>query len=108
MNCECTQDVFTAQVRLASQAVVVGQHLWLIAGWDPGHKQDGGDILSDLWRLDLNTWQWKQLTHQVCIFEALLSASSGFHGDLSIRGICCRLLPWLLPSFNEPQRRCWR
>ena len=59
---------------------MVGQHLWLIAGWDPGHKQDGGDILSDLWRLDLNTWQWKQITPQACSIKALLSASSGFHG----------------------------
>ena len=43
----------------------MGQHLWLIAGWDPGHKKDGGDILADLWRLDLDTWAWKQITPQV-------------------------------------------
>ena len=43
----------------------MGQHLWLIAGWDPGHKKDGGDILDDLWRLDLETWAWKQITPQV-------------------------------------------
>ena len=43
----------------------MGQHLWLIAGWDPGHKKDGGDILADLWRLDLETWAWKQITPQV-------------------------------------------
>ena len=44
---------------------MVGKHLWLIAGWDPGHKKDGGDILADLWRLDLETWAWKQITPQV-------------------------------------------
>ena len=44
--------------------MAVGQHLWLIAGWDPGHKRDGGDILADLWRLDLDTWAWKQITPQ--------------------------------------------
>ena len=38
--------------------MAVGQHLWLIAGWD------GGDILADLWRLDLDTWAWKQITPQ--------------------------------------------
>ena len=49
------------QVRLAGQAVVAGQHLWLIGGWDPGCKKDGGEILSDVWRLDLQTWEWKEM-----------------------------------------------
>ena len=49
------------QVRLAGQAVVAGQHLWLIGGWDPGFKKDGGEILSDVWRLDLQTWEWKEM-----------------------------------------------
>ena len=43
----------------------MGRHLWLIAGWDPGHQRDGGDILADLWRLDLEMWAWKQITPQV-------------------------------------------
>lgn len=67
-----------AQARLASQAVVVGRHLWLIAGWDPGHNKDGGDILSDLWRLDLETYAWKQITPQVsasCCPHLLWSAA---------------------------------
>lgn len=38
-----------------SQAVVVGQHVYLLAGWDPGSEQDGGQILADVWRLDLAT-----------------------------------------------------
>ncbi|CAL8464640.1 g4175 [Coccomyxa elongata] len=52
------------RVRLAAQAVVVDRHLWLIAGWDPGHKRDGGEILSDLWRLNLSTYQWTQIKPQ--------------------------------------------
>ena len=50
---------------MAAQAVVVDRHLWLIAGWDPGHKRDGGEILSDIWRLDLSTYQWTLIKPQV-------------------------------------------
>ena len=45
--------------------------MWLIAGWDPGHKKDGGDILSDLWRLDLDTYAWKKIAPQVCCLARL-------------------------------------
>lgn len=79
---------------------MVGQHLWLMAGWDPGHKQDGGDILSDLWRLDLNTWQWKQITPQACTIKTVLSASLWLPLDSSIHRICCEPLPWLLSRFS--------
>ena len=44
--------------------MVVGDKLWLLAGWDPGFKQDGGDILSDVWVLDLVTSKWDQVTVQ--------------------------------------------
>lgn len=33
-------------------------HGWLIGGWDPGSQGDGGDILSDVWRLDLASGEW--------------------------------------------------
>jgi hypothetical protein len=61
-QCTLTCTCHAAQERIASQAVVVGGHLWLIAGWDPGHKRDGGEILSDLWRLDLSSYEWEQMT----------------------------------------------
>ncbi|KAK9807704.1 hypothetical protein WJX72_006635 [[Myrmecia] bisecta] len=49
------------RVRLAAQAVVVGNHLWLIGGWDPGHNKDGGAFLDDIWRLDLQDYSWQQV-----------------------------------------------
>ena len=52
-------------MRLAAQAVVVGNYLWLIAGWDPGFNKDGGDILSDIWRLDLSTYEWREIKPEV-------------------------------------------
>ena len=58
-------DVCSLQARIAAQAVRVGSNVWLIGGWDPGSKGDGGDILSDVWRLDLNAAQWTQATLQV-------------------------------------------
>ncbi len=53
------------QARIASQAVCVGDYIWLIGGWDPGSKGDGGEILNDIWRLDLNTWTWSETSVQV-------------------------------------------
>lgn len=50
------------RVRLVSQAAVVENYLYIIGGWDPGHKQDGGSILDDVWKLDLNTYHWSELT----------------------------------------------
>ena len=49
------------QVRIAAQAVVACNKLWLLAGWDPGHKQDGGDILSDIQAMDLATNKWEEI-----------------------------------------------
>lgn len=50
------------QARLVAQAgvCVVGGHVWLVGGWDPAAPGSGGDILSDVWRLDLATWAWTQ------------------------------------------------
>ena len=48
-------------MRLAAQAVVVGDSLWLIGGWDPGFKRDGGEILNDVWVLDLESYAWRQI-----------------------------------------------
>ena len=53
------------QARIASQAVCVRDYIWLIGGWDPGSKGDGGEILNDIWRLDLNTWMWTETSVQV-------------------------------------------
>ena len=54
-----------SQVRLVSQTAVVGNSLYIIGGWDPGHKRDGGDILSDIWKLDLETYAWEEVHPQV-------------------------------------------
>lgn len=64
------------QARIASQAVFVGDYTWLIGGWDPGLKQDGGEILSDVWRLDVKSWTWSMAQVQVCAFSAKLFAPS--------------------------------
>lgn len=48
------------QVRLSGQAVRIGWQLYLIGGWDPGMKQDGGEILNDIWTLDLKTAEWQE------------------------------------------------
>lgn len=61
------------QARIASQAVYVGNYIWLIGGWDPGSKGDGGEILNDIWRLDLKTWMWTEASVQV---EASYSTST--------------------------------
>jgi N-acetylneuraminic acid mutarotase len=46
-------------LRLVSQAVVVGNKLWLIGGWDSSIS--GPDaFLGDVWTLDLETWAWQQ------------------------------------------------
>lgn len=37
----------------------------MIGGWDPGSKGDGGEILNDVWRLDLSTWTWTEANVQV-------------------------------------------
>lgn len=49
------------RVRLAAQAVRVGSEVFVIGGWDPGHKQDGGEFLSDIWALDLASREWRQV-----------------------------------------------
>ena len=72
------------QVRLAGQAVVAGQHLWLIGGWDPGFRKDGGEILSDVWRLDLQTWEWEEMQPR---------ASCGAPYLLDLAPTVCLLLP---------------
>ncbi|KAL3157872.1 hypothetical protein ABBQ32_012283 [Trebouxia sp. C0010 RCD-2024] len=52
------------RARIASQAVCGGQYIWLIGGWDPGSNKDGGEILSDIWRLDTKSWAWSEVhTH---------------------------------------------
>lgn len=48
------------QARIAGQAVRVGWQLYIIGGWDPGFKRDGGEILNDVWALDLKTAEWRQ------------------------------------------------
>ena len=34
-------------------------------GWDPGHKGDGGQILDDIWELDLADYSWQRVRIQV-------------------------------------------
>lgn len=38
--------------------------VWVVGGWDPGHAQDGGTILDDVWRFDLLTHAWTEMQVQ--------------------------------------------
>ncbi|GFR50800.1 hypothetical protein Agub_g13065, partial [Astrephomene gubernaculifera] len=63
------------QPRLTSQAVVVGDELWLVAGWNPAAAAAGGGggvgsdpgsveaqpFLNDVWALDLRSYSWRRL-----------------------------------------------
>ncbi|DBB02916.1 TPA: hypothetical protein ACH3X1_013518 [Trebouxia sp. C0004] len=71
------------RARIASQAVCVGDYIWLIGGWDPGSKGDGGEILNDIWRLDLNTWTWCETSVQTRAQQGrqLLQASASLHAE---------------------------
>lgn len=48
---------------MAHQAVVVGNAMYLIGGWGPALGPDN-QFLSDIWRLDLNTWAWSKVEPQ--------------------------------------------
>ena len=50
----------TPRARLASAGAVASGSAWLLGGWDPGSKGDGGEILSDVWRFDLAKGQWSE------------------------------------------------
>jgi len=39
--------------RLAAAGATAGTTAWLIGGWDPGPRGDGGVVLDDLWSVDL-------------------------------------------------------
>ena len=66
------QIVSALQARIASQAVCVGKHVWLIGGWDPGMKRDGGEILSDIWCLDTDSWNWTEPQIQVSVLQDIV------------------------------------
>ena len=74
------------QARIASQAVCVGKFTWLIGGWDPGMQKDGGEILSDVWRLDMKSKTWSQPQVEVRAFPAALFAISG--GPVTVCQVC--------------------
>ena len=38
----------------------MGDVVYIIGGWDPGFKRDGGEILNDIWALNLKTTEWRQ------------------------------------------------
>lgn len=46
--------------RLVSQAVVVGNVLWLIGGWDSSVSGPEA-FLGDIWSLDLSSWAWSRV-----------------------------------------------
>ena len=53
-------------VRLAATLTRTGSSAFLVVGWDPGMKGDGGDILDDVWELKLGadtqpTWREVEL-----------------------------------------------
>ena len=46
------------RARLAAAGAVASGSAWLLGGWDPGSKGDGGEILSDVWRYDFESGVW--------------------------------------------------
>ena len=46
--------------RLASASAVLGDELLLFGGWDPQTPGTGGEILDDVWSLDLSTLAWSR------------------------------------------------
>eukprot|EP00877_Chromochloris_zofingiensis_P008527 jgi/Chrzof1/3928/Cz13g13210.t1 len=54
-----TSDV-APEERIAAQAVCIGNHVWLIGGWNPS-KQGPEAFLSDIWKLDLATNAWTEV-----------------------------------------------
>ena len=48
------------RARLAAAGAVASGSAWLLGGWDPGNKGDGGEILSDIWRYDLESGVWSE------------------------------------------------
>ena len=49
-----------AQPRIASQAVLVGDDVVLIGGWDPS-QQGAAAFLDDVWALSTRDWAWRRL-----------------------------------------------
>jgi len=52
------------QPRIASQAVLVGDDVWLIGGWDPS-VQGPSAFLDDFWKLNTKTWAWTKVEPEV-------------------------------------------
>lgn len=46
--------------RIAAQAVLVGDAVYLIGGWDPS-RQGPEAFLDDVWRLDTRDWSWAEV-----------------------------------------------
>jgi hypothetical protein len=49
---------------LGQAAVINGASLWLLGGWDPGNKGDGGQIKDDVWSFDLGRKAWARRQHK--------------------------------------------
>lgn len=53
-------------VRLAASLTRAGSSAWLVGGWDPGCRGDGGDTLDDVWQLKMaGTPRWERVQLQV-------------------------------------------
>jgi Galactose oxidase, central domain len=48
--------------RMYTAASILDSAMYMFGGWDPGAPGSGGEFLSDVWRLDLVTKQWKEDT----------------------------------------------
>ena len=64
-------------VRLAATLTRTGSSAFLVGGWDPGMKGDGGDILDDVWELKLRADTpptWRKVDLQVATRRTQTSA----------------------------------
>lgn len=52
--------------RMYMASAVHGSALYVVGGWDPGAPGSGGDFKDDVWKLDINDMEWKQLSPMPC------------------------------------------
>ncbi len=73
----------------------------LLLGWDPGHNKDGGQILDDIWALNVSDYSWKRVATQV--HSLTLPASNS-----SMVIAMCQAQPIFFLTLSLLTERTWR
>eukprot|EP00898_Chlorokybus_atmophyticus_P001356 jgi/Chlat1/2220/Chrsp17S02544 len=81
--------------RLTSQAVVVGDTMWLLAGWNPNNRGGEDEFLDDVWTLDLHSYKWRRVHLQgsqmprISRFQAVAVGDKIYiHNHRSLESVC--------------------